>query len=230
MKRATTLSLAFLLGLPAISIADPGNVVSWFSNSLNELTFTCATAVVKLNLVDANVARVRLEPSGVAFNTNASFTVIKNWVLPSITVVDGSTLTITTSGLRVDVSKMPFHLTFRKPDATVWLTDTNATGFTIAPGSTTNLSETFGMPGGEQFYGLGLVLGKPLSYRGQTRTLYNARSGFSSGAMTDMAVPLMLSSKGYGVFMDNTFSQTLDFTLSSTTQWRALVTSGELDY
>jgi hypothetical protein len=40
----------------------------------------------------------------------------------------------------------------------------------------------------------------------------------------------MLSSKGYGVFMDNTFSQTWDFTLSSTTQWRALVTSGELDY
>ena len=231
VKRATTLFLTFLLGLPAISLADPGNVVSWFSNSLNELTFTCATAVVKLNLVDANVARVRLEPSGVAFNTNVSFTVIKNWVLPPITVVDGSTLTVTTSGLRVDVSKTPFHLTFRKPDGTLWLTDTNATGFTITPsGSITNLSETFGMPGGEQFYGLGLVLGKPLSYRGQTRTLYNARSGFSSGAMTDMAVPLMVSSKGDGVFVDNTFSQTWDFTLSSTTQWRALVTSGELNY
>ncbi len=231
VKRATTLSLTFLLGLPAISLADPGNVVSWFSNSLNELTFTCATAVVKLNLVDANVARVRLEPGGVAFSTNASFTVIKNWVLPPITVVDGSTLIVTTSGLRVDVSKTPFHLTFRKPDGTVWLTDTNATGFVSTPsGSVTNLSETFGMPSGEQFYGLGLVLGKPLSYRGQTRTLYNARSGFSSGAMTDMAVPLMVSSKGYGVFVDNTFSQTWDFTLSSTTQWRALVASGELNY
>ncbi len=122
VKRATTLSLAFLLSLPAISFADPGNVVSWFSNSQNELTFTCATAVVKLNLMDANVARVRLEPGGVPFNTNASFTVIKNWVLPPITVIDGSTLTVTTSGLRVDVSKTPFHLTFRKTDGTVWLT------------------------------------------------------------------------------------------------------------
>ena len=231
MKHAAKLLFGFLLGLPAVSVADPGNVVSWYSNSLNELTFTCQTAVVKLNLVDVNVARVRMEPSGVAFSTNASFTVIKNWVLPPITVVDGNTLTVTTSGLRVDVSKTPFRVAFRKLDGTVWLTDTNATGFVSTPnGSITNLSETFGMPIGEQFYGLGLVLGKPLSYRGQTRTLYNARTGFSSGAMTDMAVPLMLSSKGYAVFVDNTFSQTWDFTLSSTTQWRALVTSGELNY
>ena len=77
--------------------------------------------------MDANVVRVRMVPSGVAFNTNASFTVIKNWALPSITVVDGSTLTVTTSGLRVDVQKTPFRLTFRKLDGTVWLTDTNTT-------------------------------------------------------------------------------------------------------
>ena len=231
MKRAVTLVFGVLLGLPAISLADPGNVVSWFSNSVNELTFTCQTAVVKLELVDANVTRVRLEPSGVVFNTNASFTVIKNWVRPPITVVDGNVLTVTTAGLRVNISKSPFHLTFRKPDGTVWLTDTNATGFSIAPsGSVTNLSDMFGIQANEQFYGLGLVLGKPLSYRGQIRTLHNARSGFSSGAMSDMAVPLMLSSKGYGVFVDNTFQQTWDFTLSNTTQWRALVTAGELDY
>jgi alpha-glucosidase (family GH31 glycosyl hydrolase) len=231
VKRAAKLLFGFLVGLPAVGVADPGNVVSWYSNSLNELTFTCQTAVVKLNLVDVNVAQVRMEPGGVAFNTNASFTVIKNWVLPPITVIDGSTLTVTTSGLRVDVSKTPFRLTFRKLDGTVWLTDTSTTGFVSTPsGSITNLSETFGMSSGEQYYGLGLVLGKPLSYRGQTRTLHNARSGFSSGSMTDMAVPLMVSSKGYGVFVDNTFSQTWDFTLSSTTQWRALVTAGELDY
>ncbi len=231
MRRTAKLLLGLLLGLPAVCAADSGNVVSWYSNSLNELTFTCQTAVVKLDLLDANVVRVRMEPSGVAFNTNASFTIIKNWVLPPITVVDGSTLTVTTSGLRVDVSKTPFRLTFRKLDGSVWLTDTNATGFVSTPsGSITNLSETFGMPSGEQFYGLGLVLGKPLSYRGQTRTLYNARSGFSTGSMTDMAVPLMVSSKGYAVFMDNTYSQSWDFTQSGTTQWRALVSNGELNY
>ena len=48
--------------------------------------------------------------------------------------------------------------------------------------------------------------------------------------MTDMAVPLMVSSKGYAVFMDNTYQQTWDFTQSGTTQWRALVSNGELNY
>ena len=225
------LLFGFLLGLPLVGVADPGNVVSWYSNSLNELTFTCQTAIVKVELVDANVARVRMEPSGFAFNTNASFTVVKNWARPLITVVDGSTVTVSTSGLRVDVSKTPFRLTFRKFDGTVWLTDTNATGFSFTQsGSTTNRSATFAMPAGEQYYGLGLVLGKPLSYRGQMRTLYNSRSGFSSGAMTDMAVPLIVSSKGYGIFVDNTFSQSWDFTLSGGTQWRAQVNDGELDY
>jgi alpha-glucosidase (family GH31 glycosyl hydrolase) len=231
MKRVATLLFGVLLGLPVVGLADPGNVTSWFSNSLNELTFTCATAVVKLEFVDTNIVRVRMEPNGLTFNTNTSFTVVKNWTRPAIAVVDGSALTVTTSGLRVDVTKTPFHLTFRKLDGTVWLTDTNATGLAFTQsGSTTNRSDTFTMPSGEQFYGLGLVLGKPLSYRGQTRTLYNARSGFSSGAMTDMAVPLMLSSKGYGIFVDNTFSQTWDFTLSSTTQWRTQMNGGELDY
>ena len=221
----------FLLGLPVASLADPGNVVSWFSNSLNQLTFTCSTAVVKMDFVDASVVRVHMEPSGFAFNTNTSFTVVRSWALPPINVVDGSSITVTTSGLRVDVSKTPFRLTFCKLDGTVWLTDTNTTGLSFTQsGSTTNRSATFAMPAVEQYYGLGLVLGKPLSYRGQTRTLYNARAGFSSGAMTDMAVPLIVSSKGYGVFVDNTFSQNWDFTLSGSTQWRTLVNGGELDY
>ena len=206
MKFPAKLLFGLLLGLPAVCVADPGNVLSWYSNSLNELTFTCATAVVKLDLLDPNVVRVRMEPSGTAFNTNASFTVVKNWVLPSIAVVDGNPLTITTAGLRVNVSKTPFRLTFAQTNGVVWLTDTNTTGFTSTPsGAVTNLSETFVMSSGEQFYGLGLVLGQPLSYRGQSRTLYNARTGFQSGDMTDMAVPLMLSSKGYGLFVDNTF-------------------------
>jgi alpha-glucosidase (family GH31 glycosyl hydrolase) len=231
MKRTVTLLFGVLLGFPLIAAADPGNVTSWFSNSLNELTFTCQTAVVKLDFLDANVVHVRMEPTGTAFNTNASFTVIKNWTLPPISVVGASPLTITTSNLQVNVSLTPFRLTFRQTNGTVWLTDTNTTGLTSTPsGSITNLSDTFTQQTNEQFYGLGLVLGQPLSYRGTSRTLYNARTGFQGGDMTDMAVPLMLSSKGYAVFVDNTFSQTWNFSLSSDSQWSALVSSGELSY
>src|ERR1700733_8183158 len=182
MKRTVTLLFGVLLGLPLITAADPGNVTSWFSNSLNELTITCQTAVVKLDILDANVVRVRMEPNGTPFNTNASFTVIRNWVLPPITVANGNPLTITTSNRQVNVSLTPFRLTFRQANGTPWLTDTNTTGITSTPsGSITNLSDTFTQQANEQFYGLGLVLGEPLSYSGQTRTLYNARRSFQSG-------------------------------------------------
>jgi alpha-glucosidase (family GH31 glycosyl hydrolase) len=231
MKPMAKLACAVFLTFPILCAADTGNVISWHSNSLNELTFTCQTAVVKLELVDANVVQVRMEPNGFAFNTNASFTVVKQWTRPPMTVVDGDSLTITTSGLRVEINKNPFRLTFRKPDGSVWLRGASPDAFTTSDDDTlTNRAATFQMASGEQFYGLGLVLGQPLSYRGQIRSLYNDRARFQYGAMTDMAVPFVLSSKGYGLFVDNTFSQIWDFLCSDATHWRATVTGGELNY
>ncbi len=234
MKRPTkVLVLVLLLCLPRVSKATSvGNVVSWFSNSLDELTFTCQTAVVKLDIVDANIAQVRMEPTGLAFNTNASFTVVEQWTPPPISVTDSSNLTtITTAGMSVEVSKSPFHLTFLNAGGTVLLTDTNTTGLAFTDSrSTSNRTALFSMPANEQYYGLGLILGYPFSYRGQSRTLYNARDGFQSGDMTAMAVPLVVSSKGYGVFFDNTYSQAWNFTLSSDTEWENVLSAGELNY
>ena len=231
MKRILLLLVGAGIGLPLVALADPGNVTSWSSNSLNEFTFMCQTAVVKLDFVDANVVRVRMEPSGYAFGTNASFTVVQKWMRPSLSVADGNTLTITTPGLQVDVAKTPFRLTFRKPEGTIWLSETGGPGLAFTETVVaTNRSATFQMPGGEQFYGLGLVLGQPLSYRGQIRNLFNDRARFQFGAMTDMAVPLALSSKGYGLFVDNTYPQQWDFVCSDDRQWRATVNGGELNY
>ncbi len=231
MKPTAKFACVVFFIFPILCAADTGNVLSWHSNALDELTFTCQTAVVKLELVDANVARVRMEPDGFAFSTNASFTVVKEWTLPAIAVVDGDPLTVNTAGLRIEVGKNPFRLTFRKPDGTMWLRGASTDGFSVFENdSFTNRAATFQMANGEQFYGLGLVLGQPLSYRGQIRSLYNDRARFQFGAMTDMAVPLVLSSKGYGLFMDNTYSQTWDFMCTDNTQWRATLTGGELNY
>ena len=62
MNWTVTLLLGALLGPPVVSLADPGPVTLRSSNSLNELTFTCTAAVVKVEFVDANVVRVRMEP------------------------------------------------------------------------------------------------------------------------------------------------------------------------
>ena len=227
MKYRATFIVALLLALPRSGVSDPGNVVSWFSNSPDEVTFTCQTAVVKLDLLDDDVARVRMTAPDVPFSTNGSFTVVRRWSRPPMRVTDGNPLVISNAALRVDVEKTPFRLTFRRPDGTVLLTDANTSGLNS---SNTTRSANFQMPGGEQFYGLGLVLGKPLSYRNQTRTLYNARARFQHGAMTDMAVPLVVSTRGYAVFVDNTYKQSWDFNKADGTQWQTTVTDGEMDY
>ncbi len=218
------LFFSVVIGFPRPCSAEPGNLISWSRNAPNELTFTCQAAVVKLDLLDTDVARVRVAASGVPFSTNASFTVIRTWPRPHMSVTDGSTLVVSTAGLRVKISKTPFRLTFCRPDGTVLLTDTNTSGLDSA-------TANFQMPAGEQYYGLGLVLGQPLSYRGQPyRLLYNERAGFQGGAMTDMAVPLVVSSHGYGVFVDNTYPQEWEFANANNTQWAAFVFGGELNY
>jgi alpha-glucosidase (family GH31 glycosyl hydrolase) len=230
MRRiATVVFAAVLIGLPRPSSADPGNLISWFSNSLNELTFTCQTAVVKLEMLDNGVARVRLTTNNVVFSTASSFTIVRNWPRSPMSVTDGSTLVVSNAGLRVEVSKTPFRLTFKKMDGTTLLTEVDSFGLDYR--GTTNFANFF-MPAGEEFYGLGMSFFKPLSYRGQTRTLNNARVQTAPGgpAVTDMAVPLLLSSKGYGLLMDNTFPQFWDFSVAGTTRWLARTDGGELNY
>jgi alpha-glucosidase (family GH31 glycosyl hydrolase) len=226
---ARVLFAAVLIGLPRPSSADPGNLISWFSNSLNELTFTCQYAVVKLEMLDTGVARVRLSTNNVAFSTNPSFTIVRNWPRPPMGVIPGSPIVITNAGLRVEVTTNAFRLTFKKPDGTDLLTETNSFGLDYR--GTTNYANFF-MPAGEEFYGLGMAFFKPLSYRGQTRTLFNVREKTApwGPAVTDMAVPLMISSKGYGLLMDNTFPQFWDFTVAGTTRWLVRTDGGELNY
>lgn len=231
MRRiATVLSAAAFLWLPGQSFANPGNVLTWFANSATELTFTCQSAVVRLELLDEGVARVRLTTNNVAFSSNPSFTIVRNWPRPPAGITDGDPLVFTNAGIRVEVSKSPFRLTFKKPDGTVLLSELNSFGLDYR--GTTNYAN-FSMPAGEQFYGLGMRFFKPFSQRGQTNYLYNLRAETGGGgqAVTDMAVPLVLSSKGYGLFMDNTFPQLWNFNVANADQWWLVRTDGgELNY
>ncbi len=229
LKRPVMVFFAALaVCLPSLCLADPGNLLSWFTNTQNELTFTCQTAVVRLDMLDTNVARVYLTTNTVPFSTNTSFTVIKSWPLPPYAVTDsGTLLTVATSGLRVDVLKTPFRFAFRKPDGTILLSDTNTFGLGIGPGAA---SANFNMPATEQYYGGGLMEGYPLSYHGQQRTLYNAYTPFQGGFTPNLPVPLVVSSSGYGVFFDNTYSQSWDFNNTGGTQWLVVVNGGQMNY
>ena len=210
---------------------DPGPVVSWSLTATNQITFTCTSTVIRLDVLDDHVARLRMIPSGFTFRTNESFTVVGSWPVPAWTLTSTNGLTITTAGMRIDVQTNRFRIAYSHANGDPYLTDVGSTGMslTVSGGATQTLAY-FQMPADEQYYGLGMILGKPFSYHGQVRNLWNARVAFQSGDMGDMAVPLMISSSNFGVFVDNTYSQTWDFTRSSGTRWRIATGNGEFDY
>ena len=155
--------------------------------------------MVTLLLAALSVEMINADVAHVRWQTNESLTVVER---PGI---------VTNANLRVEVTTN--GMKFSRADGTLLSTQTGTL--------------TFSMADGEQFYGLGLVLGKPLSYRGQKRTLYNDRARFEHGAMTDMAVPLTVSSRGYGIFVDNTWRQDWDFT---GTNLNVTLAGGAVDY
>jgi len=212
----------------AVCRADPGNVISWSVSAPSELTFTCQTAVIRMSMLDSNVVRIRQTPAGVPFAPDESYTVIRSWPLAPIGIaVMSDSLTITTSALRVEITRFPFRLTYKRPDGTVLLSDTGTWGLGTGPNAA---SITFNMPAGEQYYGGGLIEGYPLSFRHQQRSLYNEYKAFADGFTPNLPVPLIVSSKGYGVFVDNTFRQDWNFDDGGGTRWEVVVRGGEMNY
>ncbi len=68
---------------------------------------------------------MRTTTNDAPFSTSASFTIVRTWPLPAMSVTDGDVIIMSNAGLRVDISKTPFRLTFRKPDGSVLLADAN---------------------------------------------------------------------------------------------------------
>ena len=63
LLRVVALAVFLLAGR---AMAEPGNVLSASLSASNQITFTCQFAVVKLDLLDAHVARLRMGASGYA--------------------------------------------------------------------------------------------------------------------------------------------------------------------
>jgi alpha-glucosidase (family GH31 glycosyl hydrolase) len=75
----------------------------------------------------------------------------------------------------------------------------------------------------EHYYGLGQA-GPGLDKDGTTRRLWNSHYGYGPG--TDMAVPLVISSRGYGLFFDNSWDAEVAF--RRTEQTSTLLYTGDI--
>lgn len=161
---------------------------------------------------------------------------------PAVTIREkGSTLTLETTDIVVQVTLDPFGISFLGPDGTVKLkqdySDTDVTdrlvslpfGYTTIDGQRVAFHETFTAEPDEHYYGFGEKF-TDFDKRGQRLKMwhYDAYGAHSERAYKN--VPFYLSSRGYGVFVDSIAPVEFDMAASSHASTGLIVPDSALDY
>ena len=156
---------------------------------------------VALSICSARIVRVELEGAGDA--ATPSFVVPRQWPRADYEVIEAEPLRVATAALAVEVHTAPVRLAFLDAAGQPLLSEPLDGGMSVTPGDgdqPTQLQARFTFPGEQHFYGLGQG-GGTLDRLGVTRQLWNSHLGHGPGS--DMAVPLLVSHRGYALFFDN---------------------------
>ena len=132
----------------------------------------------------------------------ASFVGPRVWAPPPFEVVDGEPVRLATSDLRLEVETGPLRLTFADAAGEWLLREPADAGMVLERGAdgAGRVRARFTFSGEQHFYGLGQGGGR-LDRLGQGRQLWNSHLGHGPGS--DIAIPLLVSNRGYALFFDN---------------------------
>jgi len=177
----------------------PRNPVTAVEKQADGVLFTQKTGVLKLQVCTDSIIHVVYAPT-TGFEKHANFVIIKtSWDTPQWTMAETpEEITIATARLKVGVARIDGAITYRelegKPlvqDANRWLTAVKVNG------EDTYRAEAFVNIYGshEGLYGLGQHQSGVWNYRGESVDI--------SQDNTNIAVPLLVSSKGYGIYWNN---------------------------
>jgi len=153
-------------------------------------------------------------------------TVNKVWETTAFTVNENdTTIVVATSSITVNVSKDDALLSFYSTSAGLILSENSKQTIpvTIYGVNTDSCIATFNSPADEAIYGLGQHQQGIVNYKNRTQSLDQANK--------EIALPIIISNKGYGLLWDN-YSRTLfDGTVSGGTRYRFSSQCGEMvDY
>jgi alpha-D-xyloside xylohydrolase len=177
----------------------PRNPVIAAQKQADGVLVTQKTGVLKLQVCTDSILHVLYAPTA-AFEKHANFVITKtSWDTPQWTMEETpEEITIATARLKVGVARIDGAITYReldgKPlaqDANRWLTAVKVNG------EDTYRAEAFVNIYGshEGLYGLGQHQSGVWNYRGESVDI--------SEDNTNIAVPLLVSSKGYGIYWNN---------------------------
>ncbi len=194
------------LALAAVSAGAAPIPVQSFSKDADGVTLRMSPGVLKLQVCDADIIRVFYSPAA-QVSPAKSFVITREWKPVSFKVRENpKEVTVSTARLRVVVNRATGALTFLDAAGKPLLMEAadggkTLTPVTVGPERTHRVEQVFQCPADEVLYGLGQFQDGLWNWRGIPLELRQLN--------TQIAMPMMLSSKGYGLLWDN--ASLLDF-------------------
>lgn len=173
------------------------------------------------NIIQVNYTNASTIPAGDTVMVN------KSWnPSPSFTVSDaGDTLRISTNALLVKISKTSFLISYYDLTGKLILAEASKIirPVTVLSTKTNTCIASFFSPINEGLYGLGQHQQKIMNYKGRTEVLDQQNK--------EIALPFLLSTRGYGLLWDNYSYTSFNGGVASNTQYQFTSESGaKLDY
>jgi len=177
--------------------------VESFTKNVDGITCTLDKGLMKVKICTDNVVQVKYTELPV-FMDKASLVITNEWkTTPSFTVAETATeITITTAKLNVVVNKVSNSVKYTDLKGNVILSEDDSQSksmkeATIAGIDTYICSSKFNSPKDESLYGLGCHPEDSLSVN------YKGRNQDMAIKYMTGAIPVLLSTKGYGLYWDN---------------------------
>ena len=186
------------------------------------LDLLCERGRVRITALSPGIIRVRATQAA-DFGADFSYAVAKRTWKKHPVRMTGDTLT--TKQLTVRVSRQPFALEFVAPDGTVLNRELAIEWDGAKCRSRRDLAAE------EMFFGCGEKTGA-FNKRGQSLGFWNTDNPAHTYLNSEVyvSIPFLISSRGYGIFWDNTHRSQFNFGNGDETQCVLEADAGEIDY
>ncbi len=177
----------------------PRNPVKAFQQQTDAVLFQMATGVMRIEVCNDTILHITYSPTE-SFGHHPDFVVLKtSWPPPKFTVTStADDITLSTGKIQAVVARIDGAITYKELNGQNLVTEANRTLTpTVVNGEHTYRAESFINIYGslEGLYGLGQHQAGVWNYRGESVDL--------SQENTNIAIPMLVSSKGYGIFWNN---------------------------
>jgi len=219
------------LAISMLSVHPVNAAVSSYKKDADGVTFFLDKGLMRVKICRADIVEVKYTVFD-SFQQRESLVVNNKWLTKTnFTVSEGNgAITITTAKLKLSIDKATNAITYYDKSGKVITSEAkddnkSMQAATIAGINTYNCTTTFNSPADEGLYGLGCHPTDSLSinYKGRDQSMLIM---YMTGA-----IPVMLSTKGYGILWDNYSASNFYGTEAGNTQYKYVSESGKMvDY